>query len=85
MPPGPHVVFLRLGGVHTWAYERIRARYSDAGGEDYIFLPEYTNRATASRIFQRQLNQLLDDTGLKYDPVTETSAASIACATPRSA
>ena len=54
------------------AYERIRARYSDAGGEDYIFLPEYTNRATASRIFQRQFNQLLDDTGLKHDPVTET-------------
>ena len=54
------------------AYERIRARYPDAGGEDYLFLPEYPNRATASRIFQRQFNQLMDETGLKYDPVTET-------------
>ena len=54
------------------AYERIKARYPDAGGEDYLFLPDYPNRATASRIFQRQFNQLLDETGLKYDPVTET-------------
>ena len=54
------------------AYERIKARYPDAGGEDYLFLPDYPNRATASRIFQRQFNQLLDDTGLKYDPATET-------------
>ena len=54
------------------AYERVKARYPDAGGEDYLFLPEYPNRATVSRIFQRQFNQLLDDTGLKHDPVTET-------------
>ena len=54
------------------AYERIKARYPDAGGEDYIFLPHYANRATASRIFQRQFNQLMDETGLKYDPATET-------------
>jgi hypothetical protein len=50
------------------AYERIKARYPDAGGEDYLFLPDYPNRATASRIFQRQFNQLLEETGLKYDP-----------------
>jgi integrase len=31
------------------AYERIKARYPDAGGEDYLFLPDYPNRATASR------------------------------------
>ena len=54
------------------AYERIKARYPDAGGEDYLFLPEYPNRATASRIFQRQFNQLMDESGLKHDPVTET-------------
>ena len=54
------------------AYERIKARYPDAGGEDYLFLPDYPNRATASRIFQRQFNQLMDETGLKHDPVTET-------------
>ena len=45
------------------AYERIKARYPDAGGEDYLFLPDYPNRATASRIFQRQFNQLMDETG----------------------
>ena len=54
------------------AYERIKARYPDAGGEDYLVLPDYPNRATASRIFQRQFNQLLDETGLKHNPVTET-------------
>ena len=52
------------------AYERIKARYHDAQGEDYLFLPDYPNRATASRIFQRQFNQLLEDTKLKFDPST---------------
>jgi hypothetical protein len=54
------------------AYERLRKRYPEAGGEDHIFLPEYTNRATAARIFARQFNELLDTTGLKHDPVTDT-------------
>jgi len=54
------------------AFERIKIRYPDVGGEDYLFLPEYPNRATASRIFQRQFNQLMDETGIKHDPVTET-------------
>jgi hypothetical protein len=53
------------------AYERIKARYPDAQGEDYLFLPDYPNRATASRIFQRQFNQLLDDAKLKFDPSTD--------------
>jgi hypothetical protein len=47
-------------------------RYPEAGGEDYIFLPHYTNRATAARIFQRQFNQLLATTGLKHDAVTDS-------------
>ena len=54
------------------AYERIRKRYPDAGGEDYIFLPQYPNRATASRIIQRQFNLVMEQTGLKHDPVTDT-------------
>jgi hypothetical protein len=33
------------------AYERMRKRYPNASGEDYIFLPEYTNRETAARVF----------------------------------
>ena len=60
------------------AYERIRTRYPDAGGEDYLFLPDYPNRATASRIFQRQFNQLLDDTGLSTTRRPRRSAASTA-------
>ena len=54
------------------AYERIRKRYPDAAGEDYLFLPDYPNRATASRIFQRQFNLLMEQTGLKHDPITDT-------------
>ena len=33
------------------AYERLRKRHPNAGGDDYIFLPEYTNRATARAPF----------------------------------
>ena len=54
------------------AYERIRQRYPDFGGEDYNFLPNYPNRATASRIIQRQFNLVMEQTGLKHDPVTNT-------------
>ena len=53
-------------------YQRLRQRYPDAGGEDFIFLPHHTNRATVARIFARQFNVLLDETGLKHDPVTDT-------------
>ena len=53
------------------ACRRMRKRYPKAGGDDYIFLPEYTNRATAARIFQRQFNLLLERTGLKHDPVDQ--------------
>jgi integrase len=54
------------------AYERLRLRYPDASGEDYIFLPGYPNRATAARIIQRQFNLVMERTGLKHDPVTNT-------------
>jgi hypothetical protein len=53
-------------------YERIRQRYPDAKGEDYIFLPAYSNRGTAARTIARQFNALLDETGLKRDPITDT-------------
>ena len=49
-----------------------KARYPDVGGEDYLFLPDYPNRATASRIIQRQFNLAMERTGLKHDPVTDT-------------
>ena len=54
------------------AYQRLKRRYPKAGGDDYIFLPDYTNRATATRIFQRQFNLLLDRTSLKHDPMTNS-------------
>jgi hypothetical protein len=54
------------------AYQRVCKRYPKASGEDYIFLPHYTSRATPSRIFQRQFNQLLATTGLKHDPMTNS-------------
>ena len=42
------------------------------GDDDYLFLPGYRNRKTAARIFQRQFNHLLDVTGLKHGPITDT-------------
>ena len=41
-------------------YERIQQRNPNAGGEDYIFLPEYLNRTTAAKIIQRQFGELMD-------------------------
>lgn len=43
-------------------------RYRTDGGDDDIFPPNYTNRATAARIFQRKLHLLLDRTELKHAP-----------------
>ena len=53
-------------------YERIRRRYPDAKGEDYLFLPHYLNRSTASRIFQRQFHAAMDRAGVRHDPFTGT-------------
>jgi hypothetical protein len=53
-------------------YERIRKRYPDAKGEDYLFLPHYPNRSTASRIFQRQFHAAMDRAGVRHDPFTNT-------------
>jgi hypothetical protein len=53
-------------------YDRIRKRYPDAKGEDYLFLPHYANRSTASRIFQRQFNTALERAKIKHDPFTNT-------------
>jgi len=53
------------------AYERLGKRYPDATGGDFLFLPDYTNRATAAQIFARQFNLLLNAGGLKSDPVID--------------
>jgi hypothetical protein len=54
------------------AYQRIKRRYPDAKGEDYLFLPSYPNRATASRLVQRQFNDALERANIKHDPFTGT-------------
>lgn len=51
-------------------YERIKLRYPNASPDDFIFLPDYPNRETASRIIQRQFNEVLQRAGLKLDPTT---------------
>lgn len=48
-------------------YKRLRQRYPDAEGEDYIFMPDYRKRETAARNFARQFNYVLDRSGLKRD------------------
>ena len=53
-------------------YKRIQKRNPAATGEDYLFLPEYKNRATAARVIQRQFNHLLAVTRLKHDVTTNT-------------
>ena len=42
-------------------------------GEDYIFLPQYENRQTASRTIQRQFHELLVRTGFDNDPTTQSA------------
>jgi hypothetical protein len=51
-------------------FKRIKARNPKATGEDYLFFPDYTNRATAARVVQRQFNHLLEVTGLKQDRIS---------------
>ena len=51
-------------------YERIKQRYPDASAEDYLFLPAYKNRTTASQIMRRQFNKALEVAGIKFDPYT---------------
>jgi hypothetical protein len=60
-----------LGGA-VGAFERTCERYPEFKDEDYLFLPRYPNRATASRIIARQFNEALDLAGIKHDPFTGT-------------
>ena len=52
------------------AYERTRKRNPNARGEDYIFLPQYQNRITASKIIQRQFKELLTRAKVEDDPIS---------------
>jgi len=58
-----------MGGAVS-VFNRIRSRNPTAKPEDYLFLPDYENRATAARIFQRQFNAALDRAKIKHDPYT---------------
>jgi hypothetical protein len=51
-------------------YERIRKRHPNAKGEDYVFLPHYPNRQTASKIIQRQFKELMKRAGVEDDHIT---------------
>ena len=51
-------------------YERSRKRNSHARGEDYVFLPRYQNRITASKIIQRQFKELLTRAKVGDDPIS---------------
>jgi hypothetical protein len=55
-------------------YERMNATRTEAncaGPDDYVFMPEYTNRDTALRRLQQQFNHLLDDLGFKQGSLGE--------------
>ena len=51
-------------------YERTRKRNPNARGEDYIFLPQYQNRITASKIIQRQFKELMTRARVEDDPIS---------------
>jgi len=52
-------------------YQRILARREElTSSEDYLFFPEYKNRATAVRVAQRHFNHALKEMGLEKDPYT---------------
>ena len=52
------------------AFKRCCKRNPDANGEDYIFLPTYPNRKTASQIMQQQFNTLLKRAGIQNDLIS---------------
>lgn len=48
--------------------KRIKERNPDAKPSDYLFLPEYENRETASKIIQRQFREVMKTAGVQDDP-----------------
>lgn len=48
-------------------YKRIQDRYPNAKPDDYLFLPDYPNRETASRIIGRQFCELLKRAEIRRD------------------
>jgi hypothetical protein len=58
------------GVTASAVYERARKRNLHARDEDYIFLPRYQNRVTASKIIQRQFKELLTRAKVEDDPIS---------------
>ncbi len=54
--------------VAVSVYSRIKKRHPDAKSGDYLFLPGYSNRETASKIIQRQFRAVMDAAGVQDDP-----------------
>jgi hypothetical protein len=50
--------------------KRIMARNPSAKPSDYLFLPEYENRETASKIIQRQFREVMKTAGVQDDPAS---------------
>lgn len=48
--------------------KRIKARNPTAKPTDYLFLPDYENRETASKIIQRQFREVMKAAGVQDDP-----------------
>ncbi|MBU3731877.1 MAG: hypothetical protein FGM26_10105, partial [Beijerinckiaceae bacterium] len=58
-------------GAAVAVYKRIKERYpQQSKPTDFLFLPDYPNRSTASRIVQRQFKRLLELAKLETDPFT---------------
>ena len=58
-------------GAAVAVYKRIKERYpQQSKPTDFLFLPDYPNRSTASRIIQRQFKRLLELAKLETDPFT---------------
>lgn len=48
-------------------FEKQREIHPDKTDEDYLFMPEYSNRTTAVNTYRRIFNHFLDEAGLKTD------------------
>ena len=48
-------------------FEKQREMHVNAKPTDYVFMPEYTNRTTATNTYRRIFNYFLQETGLKKD------------------
>ncbi|MGH2478046.1 MAG: hypothetical protein ACRED7_12360 [Stellaceae bacterium] len=53
-------------------FQRLVKRHGSDKSDDYLFLPEYKNRAHARRIIQNQFNAVLERAGLKKDRYSDS-------------